>query len=100
MIFRPSLFRELTLSSARRSCPLPVRESLRSNRVPPQGLAATARRKSADSLDVVASRDLIRTRIPRPGLRSCYSALRLHLHTQIIKNDTCGWERLSKIAHL
>jgi len=64
-------------------------------------LSAAARMKSADSLDVAASRDPIRTRTRRPGRRSCYSALRLPLHTQkIIKNDTCGLQRLSKIAHM
>jgi hypothetical protein len=36
------------------------RESLGLNRVPPQGLAQRTRVKSADSLDVAASRDLIR----------------------------------------
>ena len=58
------------------------------------------RMKSADSLDVVAARDLIRTRRRRPKGRNCDSASRLRLHTQkITKNDRCGWERLSKIAH-
>jgi len=58
------------------------------------------RMKSTDSLDVVAARDLIRTRPQRPKGRNCDSASRLRLHTQkIIKNDRSSRERLSKIAH-
>jgi hypothetical protein len=54
----------------------------------------------ADSLDVAALRDLIRTRPQQPKGRNCDSASRLRLHTQkIIQNDRSSWERLSKIAH-
>ena len=57
--------------------------------------------KNADSLDVAASGDLIRTQPRRPEDKSCDSASRLRLHTQkITKNDRAGLGRLSKIAHM
>ncbi len=54
----------------------------------------------ADSLDVVLSYVLIRTRRQPPEGKSCDSASLLRIHTQkIIKNDRSRVVRLSKTAH-
>src|SRR5208283_4481700 len=84
-----------------RGCPDFGFRELRVGSCSPQGLAAGTRMKSADSLGVAASCDLVRTQPRRPKGKSCDSASRLRLHTQkITKNDRAGFVRLSKIAHM
>ena len=57
--------------------------------------------ENADSLDVAASRDLIRTQSGGLNKGAATQQSRPRLHTQkITKDDRCGLSRLSKIAHM
>jgi hypothetical protein len=76
---------------------LRFQDSLGSNCLPPQGLAACTRMKNADSQDAAP----LRVTCPEHERESYDPDSRLHLHTQEwVKNDRSMIACLSKTAHI